>query len=164
MPLSDVHNCKGKHVVYVLRCDPTGTEYPSLWYVGQTIDWERRLLQHGGKCPGGAIFTKAHVPIGIESVQICKDAEEATFMEVGLWNLLAAKHGFQAVRGARMNQDCGMMKYAPRGWKDEESSPKEETTKEQTTKEETADDLSTFECPKDPQARELGIGLRNYCN
>ena len=158
---ADVHNCKGKNIVYVLRCDPTGTEYPALFYVGQTTDWERRLLQHGGKCPGGAVFTRAHPPMSIESVHVCKDAEEATFMEVGLWNLLAAKHGYQCVRGGRMNQDCGAMKYAPRGWKEEDSSPKEEQKEEQKEPKEE-DELSTIACPMDPQAIQGGIGLANY--
>ena len=77
MPISDVHCCKGKHVVYVLRCDPTGTDFPALWYVGQTVDFERRMLQHGGRITGGAVFTKAHPPISIESVDVCKDEQEA---------------------------------------------------------------------------------------
>jgi len=68
-------------------------------------------------------------------------------MEVGLWNLLAAKHGYQAVRGGRMNQDCGAMKFPPRGWK-EDDSPKETE--------------APIECPRDPEAKSGGIGLAPY--
>ena len=127
MPLSDVHHTKGTFVVYVLRCDPTGTEFPELRYVGKTCDWEKRLLQHCGRASGGAVFTKAHPPLFIESVHVCKSDQEATFMEVGTWNILAAKHGFQSVRGGRHNQDSGAMKFPPRGWTEEEKEEKEKS-------------------------------------
>ena len=156
MPLSDVHHCKGQFVAYVLRCDPKGTEYPALYYVGKTCDWERRILQHCGKSDGGAQFTKAHIPIDIESVHVCKSEEEATFMEVGLWNLLAAKHGHQAIRGGRHNMDCGLMKFPPRGWK-EGDSPKDLPPVEPEP-----DTTSSIECPRDPTAKMGGIGLAPY--
>ena len=155
MPLSDVHHTKGTHVVYVLRCDPTGTEFPELRYIGKTCDWEKRLSQHCGKSPGGAVFTKAHPPVSIESVHVCKNAEEATFMEVGTWCLLAARHGHQSVRGGRHNMDCGMMKWAPRGWEEEEKSKNSE-------KSEKSDEEKPTECPMDPNAKKGGVGLSAY--
>ena len=101
----------------------------------------------------GAVFTKAHPPIAIESVHICKTDQEATFMEVGTWCLLAARHGFQSVRGGRHNQECGMMKYAPRGWEEEE---------EKSEKSEKSDEEKPFECPMDPNAKKGGVGLSAY--
>ena len=77
-------------------------------------------------------------------------------MEVGMWNLLAAKHHWQSVRGGRHNQDCGAMKYPPRAWTEEENDKSEKSGTSEKADEEVVD------CPHDPAAKVGGVGLAAY--
>ena len=49
---------------------------------------------------------------------------EALAMETANWNLLAALHGENNVRGGRYNL-CEDLKYPPRGWKEKKEVSEE---------------------------------------
>ena len=98
-----VHKTRGKHVVYVLACEPdieTGNE---IRYVGTTKSCERRVAQHCGILAGGAKWTAEHPPVDIISVRIVDSEEEACTMETMLYQLHASLIGYNYVAGARLN-------------------------------------------------------------
>ena len=45
------------YYIYILLC------HDQFLYTGITTDLSRRLLQHAGKIPGGAKYTRAHPPL-----------------------------------------------------------------------------------------------------
>ena len=63
------------YFVYVLRC------VDSSLYCGYTVDVARRVASHLGKAPGGAKYTKSHVPTHIACVWSCEDKRDACRLE-----------------------------------------------------------------------------------
>ena len=115
--LSEIHRTKGKICSYALECAEGRV------YVGHTAhDLEKRMLQHMGKAPGGAKFTKEYPPTGkLLSCCVHQDVESAMAAECALWNLWAAKLGsYDLVRGGRLN-GCAPLKFPPRGWTEEKA-------------------------------------------
>ena len=111
MSLDLVHQCKGKHVVYVLELQP-GEDGKRRRYVGSTTNVERRTAEHLGVKTGGAAWCKKYKPIDVISVRVVDSKEEAAVMEVMLCSIHMAECGPQAVRGGRWNM-CGDMKKRP---------------------------------------------------
>lgn len=63
------------YFVYVLRCAG------NTLYTGITTDLARRLAQHCGACPGGAKYTRAHPPAGLEVAWEAPDRAAASRLE-----------------------------------------------------------------------------------
>ena len=111
MDLNFCHNLRGKHIVYVLSCQPDadGREYR---YVGMSRDIEKRMAQQFGIIDGAAQWCKVHKPLTVLEVRLCNNAEEAMIMENCLVSVHQAAVGWQACRGSRWNMS-GLMKRPP---------------------------------------------------
>ena len=122
--LAEIHRTKGKICSYALECAEGRV------YVGHTAnDLERRMLQHMGKAPGGAQYTKVYPPTGkILSVCVHDSIEAAMAAECALWNLWAGildsekEPGYDLVRGGRLNS-VAPLRFPPRGWKPQDRCP-----------------------------------------
>ena len=121
--LSEIHRTKGKICSYALECAEGRV------YVGYTAkDFEKRMLAHMGKAPGGAQFTKVYPPTGrLLSVCVHDTIESAMAAECALWNLWAGildseEPGYNLVRGGRLN-GVAPLRFPPRGWKPQDRCP-----------------------------------------
>ena len=127
MDIGEVHRTKGKICTYVLELEGDQDNEAYFW-VGYSQDLEKRILQHCGKAPGGAKWTALHRPKKLLQVTEQHSISEALAAECAQWNLLAALHGPDVVRGGRYNL-CEPLRYPPRGWKEnidrKETCPKE---------------------------------------
>ena len=116
MDISEVHHTKGKICTYTLELEN------DKYWVGYSTDLEKRISQHMGKAPGGAKWTALHKPKRIAEVKVHDSISEALAMETANWNLLAALHGHDNVRGGRYNL-CENLKYLPRTWRENKENP-----------------------------------------
>ena len=116
MDIGEVHRTKGKICTYVLELEGD-QENEAYYWVGYSLDLERRMLQHCGKAPGGAKWTALHPPKKLLEVKVHDSVSEALARETANWNLLAALHGHDNVRGGRYNL-CEPLKYLPRTWRE----------------------------------------------
>ena len=122
MDISEGHRTKGKICTYTLELEN------GMWWVGYSTDLEKRISQHMGKAPGGAQWTALHKPKRIAEVKLHSSISEALAYETANWNLLAALHGENNVRGGRYNL-CEDLKYPPRGWKEKKASEEKKCPK-----------------------------------
>ena len=127
MDIGEVHRTKGKICTYTLLLEGD-EEHDEYFWVGYSQDLEKRILQHCGKAPGGAKWTALHRPKKLLQVTEQHSISEALAAECAQWNLLAALHGPDVVRGGRYNL-CEPLRYPPRGWKEnidtKETCPRE---------------------------------------
>jgi len=130
LDIGEVHRTKGKICVYTLELEGDQDNEKYFW-CGYSQDLERRILQHCGKAPGGAKWTALHRPKKLLQVTEQHSVSEALAMETAQWNLLAAIHGPDVVRGGRYNL-CEPLRYPPRGWREnidtKETCPREFTS------------------------------------
>ena len=110
---------------YVLQCEPCPETGNEIRYVGVTRDCERRTAQHCGMKSGGAKWREEHSHIDVLSVRICETEEEAAVMETMLYQLHAAKIGYQFMRGGRWNMVNKMLRPPP-GFAEEHANPPEQ--------------------------------------
>ena len=122
MDISEVHRTKGKICTYTLELEN------GKWWTGYSTDVEKRIAQHCQKCPGGAKWTKLHKPVRLAEIKVHDSISEALAMETANWNLLAALHGENNVRGGRYNL-CEDLKYPPRGWREKREKEASEEKK-----------------------------------
>ena len=146
MDIREVHHTKGKICVYTLELEGD-QENESYFWVGYTQDLERRILQHCGKAPGGAKWTALHRPQKLLQVTEQHSVSEALAMETAQWNLLAAIHGPDVVRGGRYNL-CEPLRYPPRGWRENIDS------KEICPRESSSEDTKSMDSGAQPRTEQ----------
>ena len=105
------HNLRGKHICYVLKCEPDQDGH-DMFYCGVTTNIEKRMAQHMGLLEGGAAFCKKYKPVSVLEVRLCNNAEECAIMENVMVSLYQAKCGYQSTRGSRYNMP-GAMRRPP---------------------------------------------------
>ena len=105
------HNLRGKHIVYVLQCEPDADGNETR-YVGSSSNIERRTAEHLGLKSGGAAWCKLHKPISVLEVRLCNNKEEAAIMEVMLTAVHQSQTGYNCTKGGRWNMP-GPMKRPP---------------------------------------------------
>lgn len=71
--------------VYILRCRD-GT-----LYTGIASDVARRIKQHLGELPGGAKYTRSHIPVSVEAVWMAESDTAARKLEFYLKKLKKEK-------------------------------------------------------------------------
>ena len=120
--ISEVHRTKGKICTYTLELEN------GKWWTGYSTDVEKRIAQHCQKCPGGAKWTALHKPKRLAEIKLHDSISEALAAETANWNLLAALHGENNVRGGRYNL-CEDLKYPPRGWREKREKEASEEKK-----------------------------------
>ena len=144
-----VHNLRGKHVVYVLQCEPDeqGNETR---YVGCSTNIERRTAEHLGLKSGGAAWCKLHKPISVLEVRLCNSKEEAAIMETMLTAVHQSQVGYQCARGSRWNMP-GPMKRPPPYFDDakEYVSPRSDEAEPKTPEAQAEPKTPEWEPPKD---------------
>jgi predicted GIY-YIG superfamily endonuclease len=88
-----------KRYVYVLKLEQ------GKYYIGQTVDVDRRYAQHLGKIEGGATWTKTYRPLEIiEVIDVVSGVREVSRMENEITIKYAIKYGVDNVRGGKY---CG---------------------------------------------------------
>ena len=124
-----VHQLSGKHIVYVLQCEPLDGK--ATRYVGTSTSIEKRTSEHLGLAKSkGASWCAKHKPVSVLEVRVCNTKEEAACMEVMLTSIHQAQVGYQHCRGGRWNMP-GDMKKKPPHWDNAEeyyTSPRSTTT------------------------------------
>ena len=111
MDINEVHRTKGTICTYTLEFKN------KKWWVEYSMDFEKRISQHMGKTPDGAKWTALHKPKRIAEVKMHDSIFEAFAIETINWNLLAALHGHDNVRGGHYNL-CENLKFSPRIWRE----------------------------------------------
>lgn len=88
-----------KRYIYVLRLEQ------GKYYIGQTVDVDRRYAQHLGKIDGGATWTKIYRPLEIiKTINVVSGVREASRVENETTIEYAIKYGADNVRGGKY---CG---------------------------------------------------------
>ena len=107
-----VHQLSGKHIVYVLQCEPLDGKETR--YVGTSTSIEKRTSEHLGLAKSkGASWCAKHKPVSVLEVRVCNTKEEAACMEVMLTSIHQAQVGYQHCRGGRWNMSCDMKRRPP---------------------------------------------------
>ena len=107
-----VHQLSGKHIVYVLQCEPLDGKETR--YVGTSTSIEKRTCEHLGLAKSkGASWCAKHKPVSVLEVRVCNTKEEAACMEVMLTSIHQAQVGYQHCRGGRWNMPGDMRKKPP---------------------------------------------------
>ena len=107
-----VHQLSGKHIVYVLQCEPLDGKETR--YVGTSTSIEKRTCEHLALAKSkGASWCAKHKPVSVLEVRVCNTKEEAACMEVMLTSIHQAQVGYQHCRGGRWNMPGDMKKKPP---------------------------------------------------